>query len=88
MQSIFHLTCLALLVAGASACSTLADKSQSAQGTTTEIGQKVEGAVRRGLQAGSDGLGKAGRAIEGTADKTAKRLGLPGGSASPPTIAP
>ena len=85
MRSIFHSTCLALIVFGASACSGLADKAKSAQETTNELGNKVDSAVRRGIQSGNEGVGKAGKAIEGPVDRNAKRLGLPGGPVSPPT---
>ena len=50
-----------------------------------ELGNKVDSAVRRGIQSGNEGVGKAGKAIEGPVDRTAKRLGLPGGPVSPPT---
>ena len=85
MRSICYLACLVVLTAGASACTGLADKAKSAQGTTSEIGQKVDSAVRRGIQSGSEGAGKVGKAIEGPVDRSAKRLGLPGGPVSPPT---
>ena len=86
MQSIRYLACLAVLTAGASACTGLADKAKSAQGTTSELGNKVDGAVRRGIQSGNEAVGKAGKAAEGPVNRAAKKAGLQGGPASPPNI--
>jgi len=83
VQSIFYRVLLACLVAATSACAGLADKAKSAQGTTNELGHKFDGAIRRGIQSGSDAVGKAGKAVEGPVDRAARKAGLPGGPPSP-----
>lgn len=86
MRSDFYLSVLAWAVAaGSTACTGLADKAKSAQSTTAEIGARADGAIRRGIQSGSDAVGRTGKAVEGPVDRAAKKAGLPGGPVSPPT---
>ena len=88
MRSLFSLAfyslSLATVVAAGSGCSGLTEKTNAAAGKTAEIGNKVDGAIRRGLSTGNEAATNAVKSTEGPIDRTARKIGLPRGPASPP----
>lgn len=88
MRSIFSLAflvvSLATVVAAASGCTGLTEKTNAAAGTTAEIGNKVDNAIRRGIASGNSAATTATKAVDGPVDRAAKKIGLPRGPASSP----
>ena len=75
---------LAALLAGIAGCAGLSEKTNAAAGATAEIGNKVDGAIRRGISSGNAAAVNATKAAEGPVDRAAKKIGLPRGPASAP----
>ena len=74
---------LAAVLAATAGCAGLSEKTNAVAGTTAEIGNKVDGAIRRGISSGNTAAINATKAAEGPIDRTAKKIGLPRGSSSP-----
>jgi hypothetical protein len=86
VRLLFSLALLSLsLAAGVSAtsgCTGLTEKTNAAAGKTAEIGNKVDGAIRRGLATGNQAATNAVKSAEGPIDRTARKIGLPRGPAT------
>ena len=84
LSPVFLCLPLALVAAAGSGCTGLTEKTSAAAGKTAEIGNKVDGAIRRGLSTGNEAATNAVKATEGPIDRAAKKIGLPRGPASSP----
>ena len=88
MRPLFSLAIYSLSLAAALAttagCAGLSEKTNAVAGTTAEIGNEVDGAIRRGISSGNTAAINATKAAEGPIDRTAKKIGLPRGSSSAP----
>ena len=80
----FYSLSLVAALATTAGCAGLTEKSNAAASTTAEIGNKVDGAIRRGIASGNTAAINATKAAEGPIDRTVKKIGLPHGSSSPP----
>ena len=81
LSFVFYSLSLAAVLAVTAGCSGLTEKTNAAAGTTAEIGNKVDGAIRRGIASGNSAAINATKAAEGPIDRTAKKIGLPRGPA-------
>ena len=70
---------LAAALAATAGCAGLTEKTNAAASTTSEIGSKVDGAIRRGISSGNTAAINATKAAEGPIDRAAKKIGLPRG---------
>ena len=75
---------LAAALAATAGCAGLTEKTNAAASTTSEIGSKVDGAIRRGISSGNTAAINATKAAEGPIDRAAKKIGLPRGPSSSP----
>ena len=75
---------LAAVLFATAGCAGLSEKTNAAAGTTAEIGNKVDGAIRRGISSGNAAAVNATKAAEGPIDRAAKKIGLPRSPASAP----
>ena len=75
---------LAAALAATAGCAGLTEKTNAAASTTSEIGSKVDGAIRRGISSGNTAAINATKAAEGPIDRAAKKIGLPRGPSSAP----
>ena len=80
----FYSLSLAVALATTAGCAGLTEKTNAAASTTAEIGNKVDGAIRRGISSGNTAATNATKAAEGPIDRTAKKIGLPRGPSSAP----
>ena len=78
----FYSLSLAAVLAATAGCLGLTEKTSAAASTTAEIGNKVDGAIRRGIASGNTAAINATKAAEGPIDRTAKKIGLPRGPAT------
>ena len=88
MNALFSFAIYSLSLAAALAttvgCAGLTEKTNAAASTTSEIGSKVDGAIRRGISSGNTAAINATKAAEGPIDRTARKIGLPRGPSSAP----
>ena len=82
---VFLALSLATVLAAGSGCASLTEKTNAAASKTTEIGSKVDGAIRRGLSTGNEAATSAVKSTEGPIDRTARKIGLPRGPAPTPS---
>lgn len=77
-----------VLLAAGPAHATAGEVVDAVVNKASEVAVKVEHAVKRGVKAAAEGVETGAKAVGATADKVAKRVGLPASGASAAASSP